>query len=133
MATIINKEDMINKFETELEPQMDDKDIAFYWNNVWKGFCLLNKKECNEFMKSFKYPFNSGKVNISEENNKTFKIKGKEWHILVIQSPLLVRIDPSGFLFDETTFLIEGYIYLFKHKENRDQIFEYFKNNSKKE
>ena len=85
----------------------------------------MNNEETTEQMKIWRRLRKSGELVMIPENNKTKLIGGKEWYILVVQSPTGDFIDPIGLGFDDCPFVVGGYIYMFKSKINRDATFNY--------
>jgi hypothetical protein len=62
---------------------------------------------------------------VLDGNNFTSKIDGKEYHFLTITPTTHeAMIDPIGMA---VGFMVGGYIYGFRRKENRDAVFKYVK------
>jgi hypothetical protein len=98
----------------------------FFFHRRANDMCWGNNDELKEQMKLWRKQKKEIGLIMREFNNKTFKIKGQEWHILVVQSPTEdLGIDKIGFGFDDEQFLVSGYIYVFKSKANRDATYKY--------
>ena len=88
--------------------------------------CWGNNDELREQMKLWRKSVKKGDLLIREFNNKTFKIKGIDWYIMVVQDTAgNIGVDKIGLGFDDAQFLVSGYIYVFKHKANRDATYKY--------
>ena len=105
-------------------------ELFFCFHREANDFMWGNKEEATEQMKMWRKQKKQGKIHISPDNNETKLIHGTTWYILVVQegsSPETIEpvgIDRIGLGFDNI-YLVDGYIYCFKQKENRDAIYEY--------
>jgi hypothetical protein len=98
----------------------------FFHHRRANEMCWGNNDELREQMKIWRGGVKKGDLIMREFNNKTFKIKGIDWYILVVQSPTGdIGMDKIGLGFDDAQFLVSGYIYVFKHKANRDATYKY--------
>ena len=65
-------------------------------------------------------------VDIKETNHRECKINGRQYYTLVVQSPNgEIGLDPTGMGWDDISFLVDGYIYYFQKKANRDMVYKY--------
>lgn len=120
-------DDMLSLYERQVEKNMNHTDLCFFYHHQLHGFDLYGKKSCYEMMTDFRPLFQSGRFFVMEDNCKEFTIKDRTYYSLVVQGHEL-NPDPGALLL--CSFLVRGYVYFFKRKENRDSIFEYFKKNS---
>jgi hypothetical protein len=70
------------------------------------------------------------KLFINPDENREVKINGQPWHILIVQEGTMedtreIGWDPLGFGIDDGMLMVDGYIYFFKNKENRDMVANY--------
>lgn len=105
--------------------------IYFFYSVVLNKYAWGTKEDAHDQMKIWRRGKMDGEVFLNEKYNLTKTICGKEWHILVVQygtSPETIKpigMDQLGLGFDDGMFLVHGMIYVFKHKINRDLIFDY--------
>lgn len=91
-------------------------------------FNFQNKTQTQKQIKLWRRLAMEGKIKIANYNNKTKIINGVEHYILVVQPYkdgqfTYTCFDPMGlFILGE---MVNGFIYLFKSKENRNKIVEY--------
>jgi len=106
------------------------KELFFCYHRGVQDFMWGNKDEATEQMKIWRQQKKKGILHMNPYNNQTKLINGQEWHILVVQQGATpetiesIGIDRCGLGFDDT-FLVDGFIYCFKQKENRDMIYKY--------
>lgn len=98
-----------------------------FYNRELKDMCFARKEEINEEMKNWRKLRKQGKVEILEENNRDdCKINGRQYYVLVLQSPNgRMGVDTTGIGWDDVSVLIDGYVYYFQKKVNRDMVFNY--------
>ncbi len=101
------------------------QETCMFYHRQARDMAWLNNEETTEQMKAWRRLRKTGDLVMIPENNTTRIICGKEWHILVVQSPTGISLDPIGLGFDDSQFLVRGYIYMFKNKINRDATFNY--------
>ena len=75
-------------------------------------------------MKKWRKDRLEGKLTILPENSITITIDGKEVYILVLTDDATEKWDPLGHCFDDR-ILVDGFIYAFTIKENRDRVEAY--------
>jgi hypothetical protein len=120
---IHNKETMkllrntFNRWETT--------DIAFSCIHDILQLSVFNDAEMKQQMTLWKDLAKRGKIDLLDENNITETIDGKEYHFLTITPTTEDTItDPIGLAIG---FIVNGYMYGFRHKDNRDAVFKYVK------
>tara|TARA_R110000822_G_scaffold40112_1_gene109464 strand:- start:369 stop:902 length:534 start_codon:yes stop_codon:yes gene_type:complete len=85
-----------------------------------------NKEFVRMEMKNWCKLRKQGKIEMLEENNLDCKINGRQYYVLVIQCPNeCVGIDPTGLGWDDGCCFVDGYIYYFQKKVNRDMVYKY--------
>jgi len=105
-------------------------ELFFCYHRQLKDFVWGNKEEATEQMKIWRRQKKQGILHIAPYNNETKLINGTTWYTLVIQegsSPETIKsigIDRMGLGFDDP-YIVDGLIYCFKQKVNRDAIYEY--------
>ena len=106
-------------------------DIAWTFNQARKEITRLNIEELHSQMKNVWRPMaKQGKLKILSYNNlEKTTFDGKEWYIMVVQPYKDGKIDGdrcsmdvSGLLLMQDCFMVSGFIYAFRKKENRDDI-----------
>ena len=126
--SLINREIIINSFKPAYHSWKQNEIMMSYYVSR-SCFSLYNKTQTQQQMKLWRKLAKEGKIKIAEYNNKTKIINGVEHYILVVQAydggefNESNSFDPMGiFILGE---MVDGYIYLFKSKENRDKTYEY--------
>lgn len=105
-------------------------ELVFSYHRGVKNFMWGNKEEAVGQMKIWRQQKKKGDLHMNPYNNTTQLINGQEWYCLVVQqgsSPETIKsigIDRCGLGFD-APYLVDGCIYCFKQKANRDMIYEY--------
>jgi hypothetical protein len=92
---------------------------------VWGG-----KKSLEIDMRNWRKMKRQNKLFINPDENREVKINGQPWHILIVQEGTMedtreIGWDPLGFGIDDGMLMVDGYIYFFKNKENRDMVANY--------
>jgi len=102
-------------------------ETCFYWHRGAKEAMWATNEDMREQAKMWKNAMKSGdQLQFLEANCQTKLINGEEWHILVCGHKTKdLGFDPLGMGFDDCQFLVSGFIYFFKNKENRDTIFKW--------
>jgi len=85
----------------------------------------MNINEMHHQMRIWKQEIISGNLFVFKENCKTKTINRVMYHLLVIQGPGTTVMSKAGMLFDDCFFCVGGWIYLFKHEKNRDDVFNW--------
>ena len=104
--------------------RMDTNDLCVYLHEQTNIFSLMNQQELHNTMKEWKKLCKIGRIYVLNENNKTKKIDGEEFHILIIQGSG-IEISKAGLLFDGEFLGVEGWIYMFRSKFTRDTVYNY--------
>ena len=125
MSIISTKE--VTKF---VHSAIDDKrrgEICMFFHRKANDMSYYNKEQVNKQAEMWHDLKQQGKVEILECNNKDdVFIKGKHFYILVVQHQgVEVGMDKTGFSWDDRTFLVDGFIYYFEDKFNRDTVYKY--------
>mgnify|MGYP003674386974 CR=1 FL=1 len=101
-------------------------EICMFYHREAEDICFNNKEFVEVDMKNWRKSRKQGKVRMLEGNNRDCKINGRQYYVLVLQSANgLFGIDPTGMGWDDTNFGVDGYIYYFQKKVNRDMVFNY--------
>jgi len=85
----------------------------------------MNINEMHHEMRIWKQSLISGNLFVFKENCKKKTINGIIYHLLVIQGIGTTVMSKAGLLFDEGFFCVSGWIYLFKHEKNRNDVFNW--------
>ena len=106
-------------------------DIAFAFLHKINRFSLYNNSDMQLVMQDWKESAKQGKITVLECNNKTREINGKDFYILTITlQPNTEMVDPIGLALN---FMVNGWVYVFRRKSNRDAVFNYVKKFCKNE
>jgi hypothetical protein len=106
-------------------------EMFFCFHRQRNEYMWGNKQHARKLMIELRNMKKAGKIHLNAKNNRTRIKGGKQWHILVLQggsSPetfVSVGIDQIGLGFDDEMLLVDGYIYAFRSKTNRDLVFNY--------
>jgi|TARA_R110002153_G_C13084139_1_gene474706 hypothetical protein len=98
-----------------------------FYHRELKDVGFNNKALVTADMKNWRKLRKQGKVEMLEGNNlDDCKINGKTFYTLVVQTPNeTMGLDPTGMGWDDRSFLVDGYIYYFQKKVNRDMVYNY--------
>jgi hypothetical protein len=102
-------------------------EICMFYHRELKNIAFNNKAFVTEDMKSWRKLRKQGKLEMLEGNNSNdCKINGKQYYTLVVSSPDgRMGFDPTGMGWDDISFIVDGYIYYFQKKVNRDMVYNY--------
>ena len=128
MAKVNNPEKVAEILKNVVKDRQKTRgETFFYLNRRANDVMWGNNDELLGEMKSWRKLRKNGVVKIMDYNNRTVKIQGKEWHVLVLQSTHDDDddIDPTGWGHDDGLFLVTGFIYYFKSIQNRDATYKY--------
>lgn len=127
--TIQTKETM--KLLRNLFKRWGTTDLAFTCIHDTLQMSVFNDEEMRGQMLLWKDLAKQGKLEVLECNNYSHTIDGKEYYFLTI-TPIghETMISPIGIA---TGFLVNGYVYGFRRKTNRDAVFQYVKKFCRKE
>jgi len=127
MPLFFSRSDINDKYNYAMKMK-ESSDLCLFFHHDNKDFGVLNKQELEQQMRYWKKEAKAKKLQIREHNNQTKIVDGKEWHILVIQpynDDKLSDYNPCLFGALVLNFMVQGYIYAFDNKNNRDMIYEY--------
>jgi hypothetical protein len=112
---------MMDRMKNAISTFQEDE-IAFVYNTFRDEFSFFNKQEMKHVIQQWKIDFHEGKINIMDEHCKTVHFNDKHYFTIVIQ-PIeeIPFVDPTGYLL-ESCFIVNGFIYYFKNKTQRDTI-----------
>jgi len=102
-------------------------EICMFYHRVSNDIGFYDKEQVNQSMLNWRRLRKQGKVLMLEDNNKDdCKINGKQYYVLVLGSPNGgFGMDPTGLGWDDRQFLVDGHIYYFQKKANRDMVYKY--------
>jgi len=102
-------------------------ETCFYYHRGAKEAMWATNEDMREQAKLWKKAMKAGdQLQFLEANCQTKLINGEEWHFFVCGHQTKdLGFDPLGMGFDDCQFLVSGFIYFFKNKENRDTIFQW--------
>jgi hypothetical protein len=98
-------------------------ETVFFAHRASGCFAWLTNDHLKSEMKNWRKMRREGKLTIHPDNSETHTIDGKEVHTLVITEGS-VGWDPLGHVFEDR-ILVDGLIYAFTIKENRDRVQAY--------
>lgn len=101
-----------------------DSEIAFAYNVYRNEFSFFNKKDMVTNIKQWKEDIRQHKLNIGYENCATAYFNGKKYYTFVLQYEN-VPIDPTGYCWENSSFVVNGFIYYFRRRSNRDIIIQW--------
>ena len=109
---------------------MDDKrpgEICMFFHRGANDMSYYNKAQLAREAERWRDLQREGNVELLECNNKDeVFIKGKHFYIFVVQHKgKEVGLDKTGMGWDDRTFLVDGFIYYFEDKFQRDTVYKY--------
>ena len=122
MATITFPHKMKSWLRSAMKNDKQKGDICLFRHKATNTICWNDREDWQIQMKSFRNARKDGFLKILEKNNQTVHIRGRPMYILVIHQD--DNIDTFGFGFD-TPLFVDGFIYAFLKKENRDASYKY--------
>ena len=125
MNTVITRKNVLNNWNQCKCNESPKTDICIYLHEKTDIFCCMNINEIHHQMRIWKQEIISGNLFVFKENCKTKTINRVMYHLLVIQGPGTTVMSKAGMLFDDCFFCVGGWIYLFKHEKNRDDVFNW--------
>ena len=100
-----------------------DTEIAFVYNTLRDEFSFFNKEEMARVVNQWKTDIRCGDIAIAPEQCATAYFNGKKYYTLVVQfTKEDIPIDPTGYVWENSSFIVNGYIYYFRRHSNRDHI-----------
>ena len=132
---VIRSNDTRVKFR-QVQAQAEKTDICFCWNKKAHDFCLHNKAEMADQMKSWRKQAKEGILGMIKHNNQEVVFNGRTYWTLCVQSYKdgaldtdngFNSIDIGGSVFggDDNFRMVSGAIYAFTSEVNRDLAFNY--------
>ena len=126
-SMIISKDSVHNAYEVWKSTTKKTDSVMFCNMELYKEtgfFSCMNNTEMKTQMRMWRKIAKKGGLTIRFINSKSKTLDdGKTWHWLVVQPTGYYAIDPLGaFVLGE---MVNGFIYCFKSKENRDIVQEY--------
>jgi hypothetical protein len=112
---------------SRLERMITDTDVCFTFVEHVNEFSLYNKSELQNLIQLMKLLATDKQISVMKENNHTVKIKGITYYILVVNSDSENMSKAGLLLFDNFSLMVDGTIWIFRNKTNRDNIFNYIK------
>ena len=126
-SIIITKDLVQNAYEVWKTTTSKTDSIMFCNMELFKEtgfFSCMNNTEMKTQMRMWRKLAKIGGLTIRFINSKSKTLDdGKTWHWLVIQPTGYTGIDPLGAMV--LGEMVNGFIYCFKSKENRDKVQEY--------
>jgi len=104
---------------------IQEDEVAFVYNTFRDEFSFFNKEEMKNVITKWKSDVQDGKINIAYEHCKKVYFNGKKYFTIVVQ-PVeeFPFVDPTGY-FLESSFIVNGFIYYFRRKTNRNTIMDW--------
>lgn len=128
MSTIIAKDmvDLLRYSAANIQPN----ELCIAWHHNERHAFWGSKKTLEEDMRRWRKAKRENRLYINPKESREVKINGKPWHILIVQEGTpedtkQIGYDPLGFGIDDIQILVDGMIYFFKNKANRDMIVDY--------
>jgi hypothetical protein len=105
-------------------------ELCISWHRVLQKAVWGSKKSLEEDMRNWRKLKRQNKLFINPEEHRVVHINGEPWHILIVQEGTMedtkeIGCDPLGYGIDEGMLMVDGYIYFFKNKANRDMVATY--------
>ena len=123
-----HQEEQKNILEDLIKDRQKSRGETFcYYHRVADKIYWGTNDEMREQMREWKKQRIDGDITLYEENKNEFKIGKRTYYTFVI-TPLevgkaeAIGLDPLGI---GMSYLVDGYIYWFVKKENRDAVFNY--------
>ena len=121
-----------DKQKTLLEELVADRqksrnETFCYYHRIAKQLMWGNNEEMKDQMKAWKKQHADGDLTIYDDNNHEFVISGKTYYTLTITAVSDGEAQQCGFdpLGVGVHHFVDGYMYWFVHKENRDAVVKY--------
>jgi hypothetical protein len=102
--------------------QYKDKAPCFFWQHQAKQLSWLDKKDLDDQFKRYRQLIRQGSWRVLEVNNRTFTLSKREWHCLVVTPD---GCEPDIASFKLFNFYVDGFVYWFSNKNNRDSMYNY--------
>ena len=120
--------DIVSSFRDFMREK--DKAVCFTYHHYQEDLNWIDPKEYTIQMKQYRRNFKEGKIIVREKNNSEQKINGVSWYCLVIQDVggHIGMCNGSLKLFG---FLVDGFVYWYPNKQNRDNMYKWLTNENK--
>ena len=107
--------------------QKSRKETFCYYHRITKQLMWGNNEEMTDQMKIWKQQHADGDLTIYDANNQEFVISGKTFYTLTLTPVKDGEAQQCGFdpLGVGVKHLVDGYMYWFVHKANRDAVVKY--------
>lgn len=125
--TLYNKNEIEFNFNYSMLDQQSGEICLSYYREL-QQFCWYDKPSMNTEMKRWRKLAKNNEIKICKYNNLEFEYNGKKYYTFVVQPYKNGDIEECGidpimlFIFGN---LVSGCAYVFKTKENRDNIYNY--------
>lgn len=119
----ITEESKVNLADAAKTRDKKRGENVLFWHRKLQDYMWATNEEIMEQVEMWRA---KGCFFAAEYNSVSKQIEGKDYHLMVVQNkdgPM--GFDPLGSGFDDGVYLVDGLIYVFKHKENRDSCAEY--------
>jgi len=118
--------DLLRHSAANIQPN----ELCIAWHRHERHAFWGGKKSLEQDMRNWRKAKRQNKIYINPEESREVNINGKPWHILIVQEGTpenthQIGYDPLGFGIDDKIILVDGMIYFFKNKANRDMIVDY--------
>jgi hypothetical protein len=128
MSIIIAKDmvDLLRHSAANIQPN----ELCIAWHRKLGKAGWGDKKSCEDNMRNWRKAKRQNKLYINPKESREVKINGEPWHILIVQegtpeNTRQIGFDPLGFGMDDVQILVDGMIYFFRNKANRDMVANY--------
>ena len=122
------REEIVRRWKTCKKTKEKKRDVCLFWHNQASLFCWANKAEIGIDMKHYRDQIREGKLVCRDYNNfDRADCDGRMWYSLTIQGGK-DNLGATGkspvnlFIF---RYMVDGWGYYFKQRDNRDSIFRY--------
>jgi hypothetical protein len=122
-SVFITAESKVNLAEAARGRDKKRGENVLFWHRKLQDYMWATNDEIMEQVEMWRA---KGCFFAADYNCITKQIEGKDWYLMVVQNrdgPM--GMDPLGSGFDDGVYMVDGLIYVFKHKENRDSCAEY--------
>jgi len=123
-----SREEIVARWNTCKKTKEKKRDVCLFWHNRASLFCWANKMELGIDMKHYREQVRKGDLVCYDYNNfDRADHDGRMWYSLTIQGGK-GKLNATGkspvnlFIFG---YMVDGWGYYFKQRDNRDSIFRY--------
>jgi hypothetical protein len=120
------KPEIKQSFPLFMADRQGDKVMTYHQGRG--GWVWLNDDDYKNEMKRFQQMVKNGRLNIDEENNKTYEYDGVKWYSMVFNQfdkdgDLVACMDIGSIKIFDTW--VDGFTYYFINKADRDKIYKH--------